>query len=333
MAFLKSKRSFLILSLTILIIIMVSIYLFLSLKPKSISNRSNLPASSVTPILPTIAPATLSEALTTKGRLPQDQKIAQVGQEIIYGRDLNYILYQDFPSSFYSNTATPEALIQTALPSAVNNSILLQASYPPGTPGSPTGGNQNNSNFLTPDIFNNPNKDETLRQQKIQEITNARRKSNETVSGALITVWLHNVDPPSIPYPDADKLAKDTITGLYNRLISGQMTFREAGAFIRNDQELSKIDFNYRGNAYYEFKDQNVNVPPFTFSQLNSVIESLDTGQMSQIIRVPDASSAPGTKEEEFYAIIKVYNRTNQGNGNIGNWIDSQRAKFTVTIF
>ena len=273
------------------------------------------------PTTPTPTPLlSLDEALTDKGKFPSGEKVAQVGEEIIYGRDMNYILYEEFPQDFFSPAASISALKQKGILTAINDSVLLQSEAREGLIS------------LTPMIFNNPNKNLLLRKKRVQEITKRRIATEEKISGAAISIWYHNVKPPSIPIDEAEKLAKTKIEKVYNDVKQGKITFQEGGNRIMNDTALAKIDFSYKGNAYMEFTEKAIDDRPFAHSKLNEVLLSLKEEEMSEIIKVvsPPDSQNP---DEEFYAFVKIFKRTNRGSGNFFSWLEKEKKSYEIVVY
>ena len=272
------------------------------------------------PTTPTPTPLlSLDEALTDKGKFPSGEKVAQVGQEIIYGRDLNYILYEEFPQDFFSPSASISAVKQKSLITAINDSVLLQSEAKEGLIN------------LTPVIFNNLNKNQQLRKKKVQEITKRRMATEEKISGAAISIWYHNVQPPSIPIYEAEKLAKSKIQEVYNDIKQGKITFQEGGEIVRNDSELAKIDPSFRGNAYMGFDDLSPPQQPFTYKALNQAVSSLKEGEISNILKI--VSPNDKNPDEEFYAFVKIFKRTNRGSGNFFSWLEKEKKSYEIVVY
>lgn len=306
-----------------LAVILFSLLIFTSVFMGSKTAKNTVSSQPTSTPKPTqvISNVSLDEALTTKGRFPQDLKIATVGEETIYGRDLNYISFTKYYPDFLSNKISLETLKDKILPIAINQSILLQ-----------TDKKEQNSD-LPRIIFDNPQKDLFERDKAVLEIENRRIDEEEKISGAFISIWFHNVRNPSIPLEEAKSLASSKIQKVYDSIKGGSITFEEGGQMIKNDGELATIDINYKGNAYFEFSDKTLGKNVFVYKVLNDLLWKLSEGEMTEVFQYPDPSIPLGTEEEEFYGIIKVTKRTNPGNGSYADWLKKEKEKYEISVF
>lgn len=248
------------------------------------------------------------------------QKIAKIGEEIIYGADLSDIINSRYPKSTVIGK-TVEEVKKRALNDALEDTILLQEEKKSG------------GIDLVPPIFDAPEKNYVLRRKIIEEIKNKRLESQEKISGAFISIWYHNVRLPDIPLADAQQLALSKIQKIYDDIKSGKITFETGGQMVKNDTTLAQIDKNYRGNAYYEFNDKISENPVFVYPDLENRLWKLNEGEMSEIIKHPPPPVSLGKEEEEFFGIIYVSKRTNKGNGNYKDWFEKTKQQYEITIY
>lgn len=305
----SAKKKYFIFTITFLLVLLL-IGVYFQAKVKIDNNK----------ITPKIAPVSSTIDATRPYSIPE-QKIAKVGQEIIYGRDLENIISIYYSQEIASPGASLDEVKSKALTRAINDSIVLQY------------GRKLNLVNLTPEIFNNPNKDETQRTKTVAEIIRKLKDKEEKISGAKLAIWFHNQDITTLPFAQAEALAKKKIYDIYRRLGLGEITFQQAGQIIGNDQELEKLDKNYKGNGYSEFTDVPSYKKIFKYEQLEKIARNLKEGEISQVIRIPQEGTPLGANEEEFYAIIKVEKRENFQKGSYLDWLKKEKQTYEITIF
>ncbi|MCL4339207.1 hypothetical protein M1271_05965 [Patescibacteria group bacterium] len=169
----KQTRYLIIISCLVSVLTISALFLYF----KSAPNKT--PGTKQAKIVPvSIQPEKISlgNALSTRGKFPQYEKIAKVGNEIIYGRDLNYISFTRYPPDFLNMETSLEKIKQDALPVAIENSILLQ-----------TDNKENNLN-LPATIFNNPDKNYNQREKIADDIKIRKLAEEEKISGSFISI-------------------------------------------------------------------------------------------------------------------------------------------------
>jgi len=315
LSFSKYPKNKLIILFVLLLIFLVLIAIFIFQKNKKNQETAQHPSTPSKPI-----PTKSIISPQTTALFPPEQKIAQVGEEIIYGKDANYIVNKRYAVDIVTRIGIDEVK-KRALEDAEQDSILLQE------------GSKASETELSPSIFNNPNKNNDIRQKIVDDFKSKQLENEEKISGALISVWYHNVRLPSIPLAEAKTLASQKITKIYNDLKAGRITFPQAGDILKNDTSLSKIDISYKDNAYFEFNDHPKSQKSIVYDELEKRLWQLDEGQMSEIIQYPDPSIPLGSNEEEFFGIIKVYKLTNKGNGSYSDWLNGEKQKYAISVF
>lgn len=311
-----------IIALFILLIIFLVLIIQTSRQSLTKSTKSNKTKITLSP-----TPAssnTINSSLSIPPYLSDSKEgrkiIAKVGDENIYQNDLNKIITTRFPKDITSRY-TKEEIIKRALNESVEESILLQEE------------NKIGGVSLLPPIFNTDEKNYILRQKVVEEIKNKRLAKQERISGAFISIWYHNVRPPSIPPAEAQKLALGKIQKIYNDLKTGKISFETGGQIVKNDTSLAAIDKSYTGNAYYEFKDRASTDGVFVFNDLEDKLWTLNEGEISEIIQHPSSSILLGKEEEEFYGIIKVTKRTNTGSGSYKDWLKKVKQNYEISVY
>lgn len=258
----------------------------------------------------------VSEAL----ELPNDQKIAVVGKETLYGEDFNYILSNFFRSEAVGATVSGK-LKQKVLSQAVRDSVILQMAQaqkliPTDQPG------------VSP-YFNALGKDMTYRQGLVNQSYDALSDNQKVTSGEFISVWFHNNTDPGVPVEQADAQAKKWIEDLRKKITAGSMTFQQAADEIKANADWAKVDPMYKQNAYSRFVMVD-GEPAFVYPAINEAIANLRPGQVSNVVRVPSSSIKPGGVGEEFYALVRADGVTNPNGGNFEEEVQSFGATLNV---
>src|SRR3990170_3716933 len=110
------------------------------------------------------------EALSQgKGKIDQEQKVATVGEETLYGRDLNYELLVFFPYVFDSSDPVPQDVTERALQRIIEKSMVLQE------------GSKRGYITLTEGVFNALEKDYMSRNILYSQALSKLREAEESV--------------------------------------------------------------------------------------------------------------------------------------------------------
>lgn len=266
-------------------------------------------------------PAAKVEPWNIGPKFPVNQKVAQVGQETIYGDDLNYKIYINYPKSRNASAAEVSSLKKELLNSIATESAVLQAARDQKIVDVPA------------DILNNPSKNQLQRSQLIQQTRRKVQEGSTTYAYSVISIWFYNMYKPSIPLDQADKLAAAKINSLYQQLVAKKIDMKQAGDLIKADTDLAKLDSNYQGNAY-SFRD---GLPPgrgsSRFDEINAVAVNLKQGEISQVIKVvklgreaspdialPYTSDGHLDTNEQFYAVVKLESIKQGVYPGLGQW-------------
>jgi len=247
-----------------------------------------------------------------------DQKIAKVGEEILYGKDLNYTLYSTFNSDFQSKNPSLSKLKELALRKAVDDSRILQI------------GQKQKIVELQNSFYNNVDKDYQVRQNKIVDVINSLGTSQEIISGAKLAIWFYNMEPPKISQDQAEQLAKQKLTAIHNDIKNSKITFQQGRDRIVNDSSLKQIDRNYIGNAYTEFIDRSPTDGFFSSPGLDKQLLQLGQGEISQVYKYP--SDPKSASDERYYYTLTITKRTNSGKGSLIDIIQKESKNYTLTL-
>lgn len=229
-----------------------------------------------------------------------DAPIMTVGEETLYGCDLNalFILYE--PEAYIQPAAIgpQDPQLNTVLDALITNSGLLQEAQKRG--------------LITLDetIYNSPAKDPVARINALKELRNSIGNSfDKTVDFEAIVIYFHNQVDPSIPLDQAQAAAKTKMDVLYQRLQNGEITMEQAGAEVAADNiqgdttgvSLSSLDKLYKENAYSNRFQHTFSSEFFTDPSLNEELRSLGEGQMSTVRLCKDSKFT----DAEFYAAME----------------------------
>jgi len=226
--------------------------------------------------------------------------ILKIGEETLYGNDLNYLFlfyhFQDYTSA----SKIPQEALNKVVDEATSDSVILQEAI--------------KENLLTSSVefFNSSDKDYTTRNEKINFAKQSLSdKFVQKISGETISIWFNN-DVSPLGVEQGKKLALAKMQDLQQKIKSGQLTFAQAGEAIKNDAEIGqKIDPAYKNNAHFIFSDIEKGKGPFTMENLNQEAWSLGEGQESDIV-IGKAATANGQQSEQLYMIIKINKRTGE---------------------
>lgn len=253
-----------------------------------------------------------------KGKILLAKKIAQVGKEILYGKDLSYYFYQINQSEFAN--ASEQEVKNRILATLIEQSIVLQAAQ--------------NLNLvqLGNDVFNNLDKNYVKRITLFNQAYAALQEQESLYSGEVITIWYYNQRAPKIPIDQAQALAKQKLEALRAQIASGTITMTEAAERIRNDTSLSQLDGNYQANAYYSFTNKPL---PETASmpQARSAVAKLQPGELSNVILIQDDVNEGSAVRQELYAVIKLTDKKTGKIEDFNAWLENEKKQYPVKVY
>ena len=237
-------------------------------------------------------------ALGPAGRF-KNMAIVKVGEETLYGNDLNYLaLFYGF-KDYTAGSRMPTVTINRILDEAMTDSVLLQEAFKQG--------------LLEPEgsFYNSADKNYRLRNEMVET---ARlllgNKLVQKISGEAVAIWFNNNTVP-VGAAEGKQLAFTKIEKLYRQLQSGEIDFEQAGKLIDADAEIGKkIDPDWRANSHYVFEGVEKGKGPFNFESLNQELWGLGEGQMSGILI--GKKTVDGQETEYMYIILKVNKRSGE---------------------
>lgn len=243
----------------------------------------------------------VQESQTNGARYKCDEPIMKVGEETLYGCDLNALFVVYEPEAYIQPAAIgpQDPKLNSVLDALVTNSGLLQEAQKRG--------------LITLDdtIYNSPTKDPVKRMDALRELRETIGNTfNKTVDYEAVAIYFHNQVDPQIPLDQAQAAAKAKMDNLYARLKSGEITMQQAGDEIAADNikgdttgvSLAKLDQQYKENAYNLREGHNFDSEFFTDSSLDEELRSLGEGQMSTVRLCKDHSF---TEQEMYDAMQK----------------------------
>lgn len=257
-----------------------------------------------------------------KGQIAQEEKIARVGKETLYGSDFNYELLLYFPQE----ASLPELSQETknkVLDQLIEKSIVLQSAEKRGLI------------ELTDEAFSNPNKDFVLRNTLYEE---AREKLTEEVEDKIsvggIFMFFYNQQPPAMGIEGAKELTLTKMEALHKDLLAGKITLAVAAKRISEDKSLAEIDPIYYANAYAEFMDRNIASPigGAVNQKNNDLIWGLEKGGFSPILLGLEPGNEP-QPNEAYWVIYQVLDKKKGEAGTFGDWLEKEKENYEIEKF
>lgn len=258
--------------------------------------------------------------------------VGKVGEETVYGDDLNYKLYATYPNDRDMTPQEAAGMKDQLFQDVATDSALLQAAQSQGVV------------KVDQELINNPAKDQLKRALTVQNIRNEIKDNSTNYDYSSISIWFYNMIRPSIPVVQAEQTAKSKMDSIYARLQSGEINMKQAGDLIKADTSLARLDTNYQGNAYSEAKGVAPGTGPTAFEEIDSVALSLEEGQISPIIKIvktgeaatlnnlPYDSTGELNANEQFYAVIKL-EKINQGKyPGLKQWTQQALSQYAPSV-
>jgi len=265
----------------------------------------------------------LKNVVTNKSQFEDDQKMAQIGEETVYGSDLNYILFTYFYSDYASPSASLNQLSDKLLAKAQEQSIILQEAR--------------KADFITlsTETFNSPNKSIFARSPLIATAeAKLRENTVSRINGESISIWFNNGSwpEPKMGYEAAKKVAREKIEALYTDLKSGKITFTQAADKILKDTSVATIDPAYKINTYYSWINRDTTSPIFNDPTINKLAWQLKEGETSNILTVNDFDK-DNQPYEALFKVIKINKKVENGFGNFNDWLTAKRKQYEIKLF
>lgn len=251
-----------------------------------------------------------------------DQEIMQVGEEKLYGCDLNALFILMVPDTYIqpdSVTADNADLISVVQALIVDSGLLQEAQ---------TKGWVSLTNFF----YNSPEKNMFERYSQLKRL---RRefdlKMEKTVDFEAIVIYFHNQIDPKIPVAEAKTVAKKKMDILHNRLKNGEISMQQAGDEIKADAitgdttnvSLANLDQVFTENAYLNLQGHTFNTQFFKDIRIDDILRELPEGGISNVemckdykftayemYENPERTDFPFV--ESCYLVLKV-NKVNYG--------------------
>ena len=211
-----------------------------------------------------------------------DSEIMQVGEEKLYGCDLNALFVLLAFDSYISpaSVRSDDPQLTEAVDGLVADSGLLQEA-------------QKLQLVELNDLFYNSPTKNTL--ERFAQLKKIRReydlKLEKTVDFEALVIYFHNQIDPKIPVAEAKQVAKIKMDLLHDRLKKGEITMEEAGTEIKNDNitgdttgvSLANLDLVFADNAYVRQEQHKFDSAFFKDTRLDDVLRELPEGEMSAV--------------------------------------------------
>lgn len=271
------------------------------------------------PISPPVLPGR-QEALTTKGKFPQEEIVVKVGKENLYGRDLNYKLFIYFPEILGLEGEVPAETKEKILDQIIEDSILLQT------------GEEMELFELNETVFNHPDKNYPER-NKLINLARDKLPSQvvDQIDGEAISIWFYNTEPPEMGVEEAKRITYAKMTKIYEDITGGEISLKEAGERIASDKELEKIDFAFKTNAYVTFAGVERGNPIIHDPELVKILWTLKEGEISSILTGHDFG-ADGGPYEAYFLVFKVNRRSFADFSSFEEWLKAERKNYEIEI-
>lgn len=244
---------------------------------------------------------------------PPDQVVEQVGNETIYGADVNFVIEDRFRKSMNSTESNDE-LKPKARQQASDESVILQGGLKDGI--------IKESDLVG--VFNSKDNDQQKRKELIDKVVQSVINSTPTADIEMITVWYYNFFPPQLPVDEAREYAFELISTLRRDVVSKKITLKQAGEKIAADKTMPKIDASYKGNAYFLFLAKRVDKNlAFDNEKIDQYIRSAQDGSISEVIDTGPRDVVEGS--EAYFVVVKVSNKKNFGKENYPDWFEKHK--------
>lgn len=249
-----------------------------------------------------------------KERQPQEP-IAQVGQEKIYQVDLNTELAAQGEVDGKDIKEKQRLFRKIAA-----DSIIIQQAV--------------KDKIITVDetVYNSPQKDYQKRVNLVKEIREKVGSLSNQTSGVAYSIWFWNTYPGPLGLEKGKQFALEKLTKVHKLLKDKAIDATGAGEMIKNDATLAQIDQSYETNAFFNFTKRG---KPVTQSkELDSIIDSLKEGEVSDIILGKLTNKQTGKVTENYYAFAIVAKKvTTSGFNSFKDWFDTNKKGYEIKYF
>lgn len=245
---------------------------------------------------------------------PSQTKIAKVGTETLYQKDL------DTELAAYPVIKGVDAskLLQKKL---ISDSIILQ------------GAAADKIITLDPNVFNSVDKNYEKRLQLIAQAKKSIQGQSDHIQGTIVSIWFSNSQPGPAGYEKGKQIAYAQISKLYNDVKSGKITIEQAGEAIKNDSELAQVDPAYAANALIPFEASGNSAITFD-KPFNTMLWNLPQGQLTPLYLAKDKDYKTKQMIDAVYMFAQVSQRkTDTGITDFQTWYDQKQKLYEVTLY
>ena len=150
-------------------------------------------------------------------------------------------------------------------------------------------------------------------------------KGTTYISGEMFTIWFYNTNPPAVGIEFAKQKVLEIISGLQQRVASGELTMKQAGDIIASRTDLVAIDFAYNWNAYAEFLYIHPGENVINDPELDKKLWELEEGVTSEVLTGKDFN---GTEwYPAYFKVIRINEKRQTDYDNLEQLIEARQKE------
>ena len=242
----------------------------------------------------------------TNQNLTGTDVIAIVGEEKIYQQ------YLDKELVAYPPTADARDIVMKKL---IEDSVVLQEGVKDG-------------------LISKQEKSTTDYSERIKLVKKVRQVKDNSVAkvkGQVVSLWFMNMEPAQLGYEEGKIAAYSKIKPLYDKVVDGTLTAKQASEEIINDSSMALIDRSYKTNALLEF-NTNQELPLTFDANFDLIIKQLKQGEVSELYLAKDKLPYTDEVRDAVYMFAVVYEKDLPGNV-ISDWLDKAKQNYEVKYY
>jgi len=150
-------------------------------------------------------------------------------------------------------------------------------------------------------------------------------KGTTYISGEMFTIWFYNTNPPAVGVEFAKQKVLEIISGLQQKVASGELTMKQAGDIIASRTDLVAIDFAYNWNAYAEFLYIHPGEMVINDPELDKKLWELEEGVTSEVLTGKDFN---GTEwYPAYFKVIRINEKRQTDYDNLEQLIEARQKE------
>jgi len=265
-----------------------------------------------------------------KGKLDQEREVATVGEEKLYGRDLNYELLVFFPYVFDSSDPVPQDVQEKALQRIIEKSMVLQE------------GAKRGYVTLTERVINTLEKDYPSRNKLYSEALSKLRVAEESVVffdavRADFDFEVYDSETDEYKILSREQVAKNRIMlekkmqDVRTLVARKTKTLNDAYKTLAEDEDVKALRPEQLVVDKQGFPAVTLDTPLFGpgNEQLKQVVWALSVGGVSEVLVGKEKN--PGGELKETYFIFFVMKEKQAGaSGTFTSWLEKAKKTYRV---